>query len=285
MSTKVFDALAGLLNVGDKLSEFTTIIDKLDKIQWSGVLEELHSKLGFTESQIAILKNELHSGINLQSWFQANVSGKIASQDLKYFFDSMNLLSNYQWSPNEGFSFENVNVQFNPTLARGLSYYTGIIWEVGINWKDEAYSNVKMGSIASGGRYDNLTEMFGGQNMSGVGISFGIERIYDVMEELQLFPETISQGVKVLFVPRDQSVEEFTFRQVQQLRDAGIPAEIFLGNVKKQKQFTYAEQKNIAYLVEVGDNEKSSGLFRLRNAKTRDTQNDLSLAKIIQQLQ
>jgi len=141
-----------------------------------------------------------------------------------------------------------------------------------------------MGSIASGGRYDNLTEMFGGQNMSGVGISFGIERIYDVMEELNLFPETISQGVKVLFVPRDQSAEEFTFLQVQQLRDAGIAAEIFLGNVKKQKQFAYAEQKNIAFLVEVGENETQLGKFRLRNAKTRDIQNDLTLTDIIQLL-
>ena len=162
-------------------------------------------------------------------------------------------------------------------LARGLNYYTGIIWEVVCN-------NIQMGSIASGGRYDNLTEMFGGQNMSGVGISFGIERIYDVMEELNLFPETISQGVKVLFVPRDSSAEEFTFKQVQQLRDAGISAEIFLGNVKKQKQFTYAEQKNISYLVEVGGDEIQSGKFRLRNAKSRETEIDLSIQKIIEKL-
>jgi histidyl-tRNA synthetase len=279
---KVFDAIAERLNVGDKLSEFTTIIDKLDKIQWPGVLEELRSKLGFTENQIAILKNELHSGINLQPWFQENKSGRVAHKDLNYFFDSMNVLSNYRWSPNEGFIFENANVLFNPTLARGLSYYTGIIWEVGINWKDEAYSDVKMGSIASGGRYDNLTEMFGGQNMSGVGISFGIERIYDVMEELNLFPETIAQGVKVLFVPRDANAEDFAFQQTQTLRDAGIAAEMFLGNVKKQKQFNYAEQKNIAFLVEIGADEIASQKFRLRNAKTRETQNDLSIQAIIE---
>lgn len=278
---KVFDAIATLLNVDSKLSEFTTIIDKLDKIQWSGVLEELQSKLGFTETQVATLKNELHSGINHQSWFQEDKSGSVAHKDLNYFYQSMNVLSNYQWTPNEGFIFENVNIQFNPTLARGLSYYTGLIWEVGINWKDKAYSDVKIGSIASGGRYDNLTEMFGGQNMSGVGISFGIERIYDVMEELKLFPETISQGVQVLFVPRDTNAEEFTFEQVQALRDAGIPAEIFLGNVKKQKQYTYVEQKNISYIVEVGADEIASQKFRLRNTKTRDTQNDLSLQQII----
>jgi histidyl-tRNA synthetase len=104
------------------------------------------------------------------------------------------------------------------------------------------------------------------------------------MEEMNLFPETIAQGVKVLFVPRDKSVEEFAFAQVQQLRDAGISAEIFLGNVKKQKHFNYVEQKNIAYMVEVGENEKLSGTFRLRNTKTRETENDLNLGEIQQRL-
>lgn len=128
------------------------------------------------------------------------------------------------------FVFKNATAQnlvFDITLARGLNYYTGIIWEV-------VFSQTTIGSLGGGGRYDNLTEMFGGQNMSGVGISFGIERIYDVLEELQLFPENITQGVKVLFVPREESVEEFTFQLVQMLRDAGIPAEIFLGNVKSR---------------------------------------------------
>ena len=101
------------------------------------------------------------------------------------------------------------------------------------------------------------------------------------MEELNLFPETIAQGVKVLFVPRDETVEEFAFQQTQALRDAGIPAEIYLGNVKKQKHFKYVEDKNIAYLVEIGENEKQSQLFRLRDAKTREMKDNLSLADII----
>jgi histidyl-tRNA synthetase len=172
---------------------------------------------------------------------------------------------------------DDTSVAFSASLMRGLDYYTGTIWEI-------ASPSSSIGSLGGGGRYDNLTEMFGAQNMSGVGISFGIERIYDVMEELNLFPETIAQGVQVLFVPRDPNVEDFTYSQVQQLREAGISAEIFLGNVKKQKQFNYAEQKNIAYLVEVGDNEMQSQKFRLRNAKTRDTQNDLTLSDIIQLL-
>lgn len=140
-------------------------------------------------------------------------------------------------------------------------------------------NNAIIGSLGGGGRYDNLTEMFGGQNMSGVGISFGIERIYDVMEELNLLPDTISQGARVLFVPRDNSAEQFAFEQVQ-LRNQNIPAEIFLGNVKKQKHFNYVEQKNIPYMVEVGANEVQSGKFILRNTKTRTTTPDLDIKAI-----
>jgi histidyl-tRNA synthetase len=171
-------------------------------------------------------------------------------------------------------SYHKVKLVFDPLLARGLDYYTGIIWEV-------KPGLIQFGSLGGGGRYDNLTEMFGGQNMSGVGISFGIERIYDVMEELKLFPETIETGVKVLLVPRNEGVEDFTFQQTQILRDAGIPAEIFLGNVKKQKQFKYADDKNIPYLIEVGEDERQTSQFRMRNTQTRETQNNLSLAAII----
>jgi histidyl-tRNA synthetase len=249
-------------NAEGLLVEVTIAIDKFDKIGLDGVKKEL-AKLNLSDEQQEKICSllQIKSLNDLIPILSNTESGKKGIEELSFVLEKAN----------------SKNVVFDITLARGLNYYTGIIWEVVAN-------NVQMGSIASGGRYDNLTEMFGGQNMSGVGISFGIERIYDVMEELNLFPETISQGVKVLFVPRDQSVEEFTFQQVQQLRDANIPAEIFLGNVKKQKQFTYAEQKNIAYLVEVGENEVQSGKFRLRNAKTRDTQNDITLSEIIQKL-
>lgn len=150
------------------------------------------------------------------------------------------------------------NVKLNLSLARGLNYYTGVIWEVSAN-------GVQMGSIGGGGRYDNLTEMFGGQGMSGVGISFGIERIYDVMEELNLFPENIAQGVKILFVPRDASNEEYAFKLATIARSEGISAEVFLGKAKKNKHFGYAATKGIHYMVEVGDNEQQSRHFRLRN--------------------
>jgi histidyl-tRNA synthetase len=259
---KILEGLVAYAGCAEHLTAITIIIDKLDKVGLEGVKTDL-DKLGLGDEQkekiIALLQVKTLN--ELKPLFAEIEVGKKGIEELAMVLGQL----------------ETGNVLFDITLARGLNYYTGVIWEVVSN-------DAKMGSIASGGRYDNLTEMFGGQNMSGVGISFGIERIYDVMEELNLFPETIAQGVQVLFVPRDISVEEFTFQQVQALRKEGIAAEIFLGNVKKQKQFTYAEQKNIAYLVEVGDNEKNTGLFRLRNAKTRETLNDLPLDLIIQKL-
>jgi histidyl-tRNA synthetase len=234
------------------------ILDKLDKISWAEVSQQL-TTLGLSANQV----EELDRQINKVNYLAGNDSlDEQTAQEL-------NILINAKEK------FENLD--FQVSLMRGLDYYTGTIWEVRAN-------DVQIGSLGGGGRYDNLTEMFGGQNMSGVGISFGIERIYDVMEELKLFPETIAHGVKVLFVPRDAGMEEFAFEQVQAIRDAGISAELFLGNVKKQKQFKYVEDKNIACIVEVGENEKQSGKFRLRNAKTRDTLNDLSLAQIIEEL-
>jgi histidyl-tRNA synthetase len=166
---------------------------------------------------------------------------------------------------------KDAKVSFDITLARGLTYYTGTIWEVLAN-------NVVMGSITGGGRYDNLTEMFGGQNMSGVGISFGIERIYDVMEELHLFPNDISKGVDILFVAREEHLMDFVFEQVSQLRTANISCEMYTGHPKKK--FNYAEAKQIGYFVEVGDDEKSSGIFRVKNMSTR-AEEKLSIIEII----
>ena len=129
-------------------------------------------------------------------------------------------------------------------------------------------NDIEMGSITGGGRYDNLTEMFGGQNMSGVGISFGIERIYDVMDELNLFPTDITQGVNILFVPREANNTDFVFEQVTNLRAADISCEIYTGHPKKK--FNYIETKQINFLVEIGDDEEKSGIFRIKNCNTRE---------------
>lgn len=259
---KILEALAEHANCKELITEITVVIDKLDKIGMDGVKTEL-KKLNLSEEQQQKISSVLQTKSlqELSAVFENIEIGKKGIAELNLVFKNVN----------------SKNLVFDITLARGLNYYTGTIWEVVCN-------DVQIGSLGGGGRYDNLTEMFGAQNMSGVGISFGIERIYDVLEELQLFPENITQGVKVLFIPREESVEEFTFQQVQQLRDAGIAAEIFLGNVKKQKQYNYLEQKNITYLVEIGSNEVQSGKFRLRNSHTRNTEQDLTISDIISRL-
>ncbi|HLP49685.1 MAG TPA: histidine--tRNA ligase [Chitinophagales bacterium] len=255
---KILEALTKYAGCPELLTEITIVIDKFDKVGLDGVSNEL-DKLNLSPEQKGKITTllQVKTTAELKQYFADIEIGRKGLDELNFVLAHANA----------------TNVVFDVTLARGLNYYTGTIWEVVCN-------DIRIGSIASGGRYDNLTEMFGGQGMSGVGISFGIERIYDVMEELKLFPATISQGVKVLFVPRDISVEEFTFQQVQKLRGENIPAEIFLGNVKKQKQFDYVAQKNIPYLVEIGDNEKNTGLFRLRDTQTRETRNDLTLDDI-----
>lgn len=259
---KLIDEIIHKVGGHEWKKEIITAIDKLDKMPWNGekgIAVELLS-LGLSQKQI----EDLHV-------FLFNCP----------YFDFIELFPGFAGTAEVQkvmAAFNNVtNIHFDPKLMRGLDYYTGTIWEVKAN-------DTQIGSLGGGGRYDNLTEMFGGQNMSGVGISFGIERIYDVMEELNLFPETIVQGVKVLFVPRDESAEDFAFQQTQAVREKGIPAEIFLGNVKKKKQFDYSEAKNIAFIVEVGEDEMKTGQFRLRNMKTRETQNDLSFAQIIEKL-
>ena len=266
---KVIEALIAVINKPAFSDLIIGCIDKMDKMPWEKIELELETA-GLTKGEI----DSLHNFIVLKAdnlWtdeaIQNNESGKIAFAELTDFLKAINSSI--------------PNLTYDGKLARGLNYYTGVIWEVVINKSAGANANITMGSLGGGGRYDNLTEMFGAKNLTGVGISFGIERIYDVMEELNLFPPTISQGVKVLFVPREQDMEMFAFEQAQTLRNEGVGAEIFLGNVKKQKQFKYIEDKKIAFLIEVGSNEQASGLFRLRNVQTRDTQVDLTIDQII----
>jgi len=252
---KLLEALAIYAGCPDKLMEITVSIDKLDKIGQEGVNQELQN-LSLSMEQISNINEILNCRdlTSLSTIFINNAVGQKGIEELNYIFSKI----------------QNAQVSFDITLARGLTYYTGTIWEVLAN-------NVVMGSITGGGRYDNLTEMFGGQNMSGVGISFGIERIYDVMEELNLFPNDISKGVDILFVPREEHLMDFVFEQVSKLRVANISCEIYTGHPKKK--FNYAEAKQIGYFVEVGDDEKSSGIFRVKNMNTREEEK-LSITEI-----
>lgn len=256
---KLLEALSIYAGCPDQLMEITVAIDKLDKIGAEGVNDELQ-KLSLTVDQISKINEILHCKdlSTLSTKFTNNAVGEKGIEELTYIFSKI----------------KDAKVSFDITLARGLTYYTGTIWEVLAN-------NVVMGSITGGGRYDNLTEMFGGQNMSGVGISFGIERIYDVMEELHLFPNDISKGVDILFVAREEHLMDFVFEQVSQLRAANISCEMYTGHPKKK--FNYAEAKQIGYFVEVGDDEKSSGIFRIKNMNTR-AEEKLSITEIITKL-
>lgn len=269
---KVIEALIEVIDKPAFSELIISCIDKLDKMEWAKVEAELHAG--------GLIKTEtdaLYDSIVLKAdrlWcdedIKINTSGGTAYNEISHFLKVI------------GSSVP--NLVYNGRLARGLNYYTGVIWEVVLDKNASANSNISMGSLGGGGRYDNLTEIFGAKNMSGVGISFGIERIYDVMEELRLFPANISQGVKVLFVPREEAMEEFAFEQANEVRNSGIPAEVYLGNVKKQKHFKYIEDKQIAYFVEIGGDEKISGRFRLRNVQTRDTQSDMTIKQLIQLL-
>lgn len=269
---KVIEALIAVIDKPAFAELIVSCIDKLDKMEWAKIELELQSA-GLSKAETDALYNFIVlKADNL--WSEENIktseAGAIAFTEITQFLKVVS-----SWAP---------NLVYSGKLARGLNYYTGIIWEVVLNKNSAANSNISMGSLGGGGRYDNLTEIFGAKNMSGVGISFGIERIYDVMEELNIFPATISSGVKVLFVPREEAMEEFAFEQANTLRRDGIATEVYLGNVKKQKHFKYIEDKHIAYFVEVGDDERTTGLFRLRNTQTRDNQSNLTLQQLIQLL-
>ena len=168
------------------------------------------------------------------------------------------------------------NLQLDITLARGLNYYTGCIFEVKTN-------EVAMGSIGGGGRYDDLTGMFGLKDLTGVGISFGADRIYDVLEELDLFPASAAQGTKVLISNFDAIAEKHALPLLQKLRDANVATELYPSAAKLKKQMSYADAKNIPYVILIGDNEMSSGLLTLKEMQS-GVQQQLTIDAIIELL-
>ena len=257
-SRKILAALADTAGGADKMMDITIAIDKLDKIGLEKVKEELGER-GLTSSQIEIVSSYLaianNSGNNqlviseLKQLLGENENAMKGLEELEYI-----LLQS------EGLSTVN-KIVIDPTLARGLNYYTGTIFEI-------KAIGVKMGSIGGGGRYDDLTGLFGVPNIPGVGISFGVDRIYDVMEELSIFPEAVEQGTRVLFFNLGAEESKTAYSFLQQIRKAGIPAEIFHETQKFDKQFKYAEKKNIPFIVIIGTAEiaeKTAVIKDLRN--------------------
>jgi len=266
-SRKILAALAEVCGGADKMVDITVAIDKLDKIGIDKVKEELAQR-GLNNEQVAVIEQYLSiSGSNeekiarLSALIGNNESGKKGLEEIQYLLSNCNLEN----SPN--------CLVTDFTLARGLNYYTGIIFEV-------KALNVQMGSIGGGGRYDDLTGLFGVPNVPGVGISFGVDRIYDVMEELQVFPDTVQIGTKVLFFNLGEAESKTAFGLLQELRKNNIAAELFHEQSKFDKQFKYAEKKNIPYAVIIGSKELEQGTCIVKDL-AKGTQEEISQSALI----
>ncbi|WP_338645894.1 histidine--tRNA ligase [Flavobacterium sp. KS-LB2] len=251
---KILSGIAEVIGASDKLIDFTVALDKLDKIGEDGVKKEMMEK-GISEE--AILK--------VQPLF--NFTGSIS--------EKINQLSVLLAESNEGikgveelrFICDNVTelglstaiLDLDVTLARGLNYYTGAIFEVA------PPKSVSMGSIGGGGRYDDLTGIFGLKNMSGVGISFGLDRIYLVVEELNLFPETVTATSKALFINYGEKEAFYAMKAIKELRNSGVKVELYPDAAKVAKQFQHADKRAIPFAVIVGEQEMASNSFSLKN--------------------
>lgn len=251
---KILTALAELCGGADKMTSITIAIDKLDKIGLEKVKEELIQR-GLTNDQIRIVEKylsisgsseEILSG--LKSLIGKSESGKKGIEEIEYVLNSL--------------KHQTINISPDPTLARGLNYYTGIIFEA------KAPAEVKIGSIGGGGRYDDLTGLFGVPNIPGVGISFGVDRIYDVMEELNLFPANVHIGTQVLFFNLGEAESKAAFLLMQRLRHKGVRCELYHEQSKFDKQFKYAEKKNIPFIIIIGDKELKDGACTVKNLST-----------------
>lgn len=252
----ILSALADVAGSKENENALFIAMDKLDKMGEDKVKEELLSK-GFTKSNLTVLfqilkfRGSTEQKIDfLTGKFIANENGKKSVDDVAQVFSLL-----------KDFAGIDDSVEFDITLARGLSYYTGCIFEVKIN-------NVAIGSVTGGGRYDNLTGVFGLPGVSGTGISFGVDRLYDAMEELQLFPEETQTSSEVMVCHLDEECRRYALRTVQALREKGIAAEVYQDLAKLKKQLEYADRKKIPFTIVIGEDEMKSALLTLKNMKT-----------------
>lgn len=268
---KLLSGIAEEWDFADKFTSFTIAIDKWDKIGEEGVIRELGSR-GFTETQIHKMQQFFRlKGSNdeklqqISSWFQKSETGKKGIEELK------EVMAYLLQTP-----LQKAEIELDFTLARGLDYYTSTIFEV-------VLKNYPIGSIASGGRYDELTATFGLPDMPGVGISFGAERIYDVLSDLKLLPELETSTVKVLLINFGGLEEKFAFSMLQKLRTSGIGAEMYPASAKMGKQFQYAEKKFIPFVLIIGSEEIKNNIYKLKNLNTGE-QKELSWDEIVEVL-
>ncbi|WP_374506313.1 histidine--tRNA ligase [Flavobacterium sp.] len=254
---KILSGIAEVIGASDKLIDFTVALDKLDKIGEDGVKKEMMEK-GISETAITKMQplfsftGTFSEKINqLSDLLADSEEGMKGVEELRFICDKVTALG-----------LATAILDLDVTLARGLNYYTGAIFEVA------APQGVAMGSIGGGGRYDDLTGIFGLKNMSGVGISFGLDRIYLVVEELGLFPTTVTATSKALFINYGENEAFYAMKAIKALRQSGIKVELYPDNAKLAKQFQHADRRNIPYAVMAGDQEMNSNTYTLKNLQT-----------------
>lgn len=267
---KILAGIAEVVGKPELLIDMTVAIDKLDKIGFEGVSKELMEK-GFSSNDIQTLtpiinlsgsnESKLQTIKTILSNSEIGLKGIAELEEVFSYFNS--------------FKLKNAKVILDITLARGLNYYTGAIFEVKTN-------EVAMGSIGGGGRYDDLTGMFGLKNLTGVGISFGADRIYDVMEELKLFPENTLATSTILITHFDEKAFKYALPLLQKLRDANISSELYPNTSKMQKQMKYANDKGIPFVIVIGDEEMNEGVLSFKNMLSGEQQK-LNIDQIIAQ--
>jgi len=268
---KILSGIAEISGESEKLTDITIAIDKLDKIGAEKVQAELLEK-GVSQDAVEKIvplfemKGDRNTRLKFLSEFlSASEIGGKGIEELKSVFAKIDALG-----------LQKAKLEFDPVLARGLNYYTGAIFEV-------KAGGVKIGSICGGGRYDDLTGIFGLPNVSGVGISFGADRIYDVMEELNLWPENLAASVKLLFLNFGEKEADYVLPLLKKVRAANISSEIYPNSGKIQKQMKYANAKGAEFVALVGENEMGSGQIVLKNMSTGE-QEEMTIADIISKL-
>ncbi|OFY38704.1 MAG: histidine--tRNA ligase [Bacteroidetes bacterium GWF2_40_14] len=268
---KVLSGISEVIGHPDKLIDITIAIDKIDKIGLDAVKEELTSK-GLDEKAINIIEPILNlKGTNIEKLsamrpiLASSEIGTAGLDELETVFELIEKVGIGQ------------EVELDLSLARGLNYYTGAIFEV-------KAKDAEMGSICGGGRYDDLTGIFGLPDVSGVGISFGADRIYDVLLTLDKFPSGSVGGTKVIFTNLGENEVLYALPVLKSVREAGIVAEIYTEKTKLKKQFDYADKKSIPYMVIVGEDEVKGSCFNLKNLLTGEQQT-LAKEQLIEQLQ
>jgi histidyl-tRNA synthetase len=250
---KILSGIADIINKTDNIIDLTVAIDKLDKIGLDGVTNELLER-GFTQADIERIKpiillegSNTHKLNSLRDVLAQSPIGLKGCDEIEEVFNYL-----------KSCKLQTANCELDITLARGLNYYTGAIFEVKTN-------EAQIGSIGGGGRYDDLTGMFGLKDLTGVGISFGADRIYDVMEELNLFPAETSQSTQALICCFDKEGELYALPLLQQLRDNDISTELYPAGAKIKKQMDYANNKHIPYVILIGSDEMQSGLLTFKD--------------------